>query len=136
MNRRTRDESPYLRAIDRSPIFGDNLATQRYQYRPAAQRDSLEHRPPGLGVDHLRRHTPFSLNVDQYQITIEVAADIALEMSDAEVDLVCERFSGLLQATGGEKTQIMERYAGGNNALAHLAWLRKVPQNIRHITGL
>ena len=60
----------------------------------------------------------------------------AIEMSGAEVDLVCERFSGLLQATEAEKTQLMERYSGGNEALAHLAWLRKVPQNIRHITGL
>ena len=60
----------------------------------------------------------------------------AIEMSDAEVDLVCDRLMELIQATEGEKTQLMERYAGGDNALAHLAWLRKVPQNIRHITGL
>ena len=60
----------------------------------------------------------------------------AIEMSDAELDLVCDRFMELLQATEGEKTQLMERYAGGDNDLAHLAWLRKVPQNIRHITGL
>ena len=60
----------------------------------------------------------------------------AIEMTDEEVDLTCERLIELLTAAEAEKKGIMERYGGGQTDPAQLAWLRKAAQITRHITGI
>ena len=60
----------------------------------------------------------------------------AMEMSDAEVDLTCERLIALLSAPAAKKKQLTERYGKGRSVPAELSWLRGATRNIRHITGV
>ena len=48
----------------------------------------------------------------------------AMELTDEEVELVCNRLVGLLKAPDAEKVQLMGKYGGGRAVSARLSWLR------------
>ena len=59
----------------------------------------------------------------------------AIEMTDDEVELTCQRLVDLLTASAEEKEQIGMRY-GGETLSARWSWLGSEPADMRRITGV
>ncbi len=70
-------------------------------------------------------------HVDEGYVMID-----AIEMTDAEVELTCQRIKALLNANDADKAELMARYGGGETLPAQLTWLRDPKANVRHITGV
>ncbi len=59
----------------------------------------------------------------------------AIEMTDADVELTCERIQALLEASPEAKQMLNERYAG-TTIPSQWSWLGSAPGQMRHITGI
>lgn len=59
----------------------------------------------------------------------------AIEMTDADVELTCERIIALLTASSEAKQMLNERYAGTTTP-SQWSWLGSAPGEMRHITGV
>jgi seryl-tRNA(Sec) selenium transferase len=59
----------------------------------------------------------------------------AIEMTDADVELTCERIQALLEASPEAKQMLNERYAG-TTIPSQWSWLGSAPGQMRHITGV
>jgi len=59
----------------------------------------------------------------------------AIEMTDADVELSCERIQALLEASPEAKQMLNERYAG-TTIPSQWSWLGSAPGQMRHITGV
>jgi hypothetical protein len=57
-------------------------------------------------------------HVDEGYFTVD-----AMEMSDEEVDLTCERLVALLTAPDSVKARLVEQYGGGRTSSAAFSWL-------------
>ena len=59
----------------------------------------------------------------------------AIEMTDADIELTCERIAALLDASPEAKQMLNERY-GGSTMPSQWSWLGSAPNQMRHITGV